>query len=101
MLLLFPYFPSESENTCSKFSRKLFNQFEKCLRIMIKALEFYNKCSAGMDVAAQGGTCVTWKTQRETLCTAVFKRFSPSFHQNDLTVSGHLILVTDDLENVG
>ena len=30
----------------SQFSQKLFNQFENCLRIMIKVLEFYNKCTA-------------------------------------------------------
>ena len=29
-----------------------------------------------------------------------FSRFSSSFHQNDDTVSGHLIFVTDDSENI-
>ena len=30
-----------------------------------------------------------------------FNRFASGFHQNDHTVSVHLVLVTDDLENVG
>ena len=30
-----------------------------------------------------------------------FNQFSSSFHENDRNVYGHLILVTDDLENVG
>ena len=31
----------------------------------------------------------------------ITNQFSSSFHQNDHTVSGHLMFVTNDLENVG
>ena len=47
----------------------------------------------------QGGKCVPW-INRRWMSPTTFNRFSSSFHQNDRTLSGHLILVTDDLENV-
>ena len=40
ILLPFPPFPGADENTYSQFSRKLFNKFDNCLR-MIKVVEFY------------------------------------------------------------
>ena len=46
ILLSFSGFPGGLENTCSQFSRKLFNQFENCLQIMIKVLEIYEKCTS-------------------------------------------------------
>ena len=60
-----------------------------------------------MGVAAQlslhfpGAECVTWKKQKRWISPTPFDRFSSSFHQNDRTVAGRLILVTYDLENVG
>ena len=46
IVLPFLTFPGGVENTCSQFSRKLFNQFENYLRIFIKVLEFYKICAA-------------------------------------------------------
>ena len=40
-------------------------------------------------------------TEKRWKSPTPFNRFSSSFHQNDRTVSGHLILATDDLEKVG
>ena len=57
-------FPAGVENTYNQLSRKLFNLFENCLRIVIEVLEFYKKCAAWTEVAAQlsprfaGGMCV-------------------------------------------
>ena len=46
--------------------------------------------------------CHLEKLRKKTLnIYDTIQRFSLSFHQNDRNVSGHLILATDDLENVG
>ena len=71
--LPFPTFSGGVENTCSQFSRKLVNQFENCLRIMIKVLVFYKRCAAWTMVAKQlslrfpGWKCINWKSRKETL----------------------------------
>ena len=60
-----------------------------------------------MKVAGQLGyhfpvrKCDTWKNRKLLICPLQFNRFSLSIHQNDCTVSGNLILLTDDLGNVG
>ena len=42
------------------------------------------------------------KTEKKRLIyPTTLNRFSSSFHQNDRTMAGHLILVIDDPENVG
>ena len=74
---------------------------------MIKAFEFYKKCASWMEVATQfslhfpGEKCVTWKTEKRLLETIPLNSFSANLYQNDRNVSDHLILITNDLENVG
>ena len=104
-ILLLPSFPGGMENTYCQFFRKLFNQFEKCLRTMIKVLEFYKKCASWLEVAAQlslhfpDGKCVNWKNRKKNIghLLTPFNWFSSNFYQK----YHHLILVTDDPENVG
>ena len=85
-----PTFSNVVENTYWQFSRKLFNQFENCLRIMITVPDFCKKCAARMAIAAQlslhfpCGKCVTWKNwKKRWISTTSLNRFSSSFHQND------------------
>ena len=48
-----------------------------------------------------GRKCVTWKTRKNIeYLEHHLTEFHKIFHQNDCTVSGHIILVTDELENV-
>ena len=48
------------------------------------------------------GKWVTWKTKTKTLnISNNIQSISSSFHQNDHTVAGQLILVPGDFENVG
>ena len=81
----------------SQFSRKLFNQFENCLRTVIKTLEFYKMGTAWMAVSAQlslhfpGYTFSRWKMchlekEKKTLniydtMQSIFMRFSPKWSQ--------------------
>ena len=73
---------------------------------MIKVLEFCRKyrheqrSPHNLDSIFRVENVSPGKAEKR-LSTTPFNRFSLSFHQNDRTVSGHLILVTDDLENVG
>ena len=69
-----------------------------------------------MEIAAQYSInfpdekCVAWKKKKKTLIIydtiqliyikLPFNQFTLSFHQNNYSVSGHLILITDDLVNV-
>ena len=45
--------------------------------------------------------CHPEKEQNHLISLTPFNRFSSNFHQNDRTVLVHLILVRDDIENVG
>ena len=102
----FAFFPSGVANACNQFSWNIFNKFKNCLQIMIKVLEFYKTFAAWKEIAAQltlhfqSGKCVVWnKTEKKRwISQTPFNRFSSSFHQNNHTESGHLIL---GLENVG
>ena len=87
IVLAFPRFPGGVENTYSQFSRKLFNHFENCLRILIKVLEFYEMCAARSEVAAQlslyfpGGKCHLEKLKKKTFSISdtnqpIFIKFS-------------------------
>ena len=92
MLLHFPAFPAAVENKYSQFSRKMFNPFEKCLRIIMKAFVFYTKVSAWTKVAAQlslnfpGENVSPWKTIKNTktlnisdTSEQIFIRYSPKW----------------------
>ena len=46
------------------------------------------------------GKCVTWKTEKKNIYDIIQPIFI-TFYQNNSNVSGHQILITDDLENVG
>ena len=109
ILLPFPTFPDGVKNTCSQFSRKLFNQFENCLRIFIKEFEFY-KCVRHdwrllhnlLSIHFPGGKCINWNFfLKHSISLTLFNQFLSSFYQNYCTVPGHLMHVTDDLKNVG
>ena len=85
-------FPGGVENAYSQVSRKWFNQF------------VFADYDQGTQVIQK--LFCRWKLHRlekteETLNIYNTSRFSSSFPQNDCNVCGHLILVTDDLENVG
>ena len=73
---------------------------------MIKVLKFYRKYTAWMKVLHNlvsifQGEKFTWKYRKKTLNIYNIRLILSSFHQNDHNVSGHVILVTDGLENVG
>ena len=81
ILLPFSAFPY------SQFSRKLFNQFENCLWIVITVLEFYKKW---MEVAAQLSLhfpvkkCVIWNKEKMLNIynnQTIFIQFSPKSSQ--------------------
>ena len=48
-----------------------------------------------------GKTCHLEKERKRLISPTSFIRFSSRFQENDNIVSGHVILVTDDIENVG
>ena len=50
--------------------------------------------AAQLNLHFPGGKCAAWKNRQK------INRFSSNIHQYDRTVSGHLMHVTDDLENV-
>ena len=50
--------------------------------------------AAKLNLHFPGGKCAAWKNRKK------FNRFSSNFHQYDRTVSGHLMHLADDLENV-
>ena len=89
ILLTLPVFPGRVENTYCQFSRKLFNQFENCLQIVITVLAFYKECAAWLEVTAQrslhfpGGKCVTWKKTLNiyAISQRIFIKFSPKWYQ--------------------
>ena len=60
-----------------------------------------------MEVVAQlslyfpGGKCYLEKHKKTLNISDTIQPISSSFHQNYRTVAGHVILVTDDLQNVG
>ena len=89
----FSTLPDGVENTYSQFSLKHFNEFVNCLRILLKVLEFHK--SARHDLHSlhfPGGKCVTWENRkRHGIHPTPFNQFPSSFHQNDRTVTGHLI----------
>ena len=73
---------------------------------MIKVLDFYKKnCAARMEDTAQLSLYfhvenVSSKKQKKLIIYDTIQPILSGFHQNDSHVSGHIILITDELENV-
>ena len=86
----------------------MFSKFQNYLRIMIKVFEFNEMDGHFIEVAGQhsrhvpGEKCIVWKKQQKTLnISDMIQAISSSLRQNNHTVSGHLMHISDDLENVG
>ena len=77
--------------------RELFPDYDQGTQVQRNMCGMNGGCRTTQS-SFSNGKRVTWKKRKKTMTP--FSRFSSSFHRNDHTLSGHLMLVTDDLKNV-